>query len=205
MDYKFVLSPEKRKIWLVNVLYCLLSSMIVVLLIPYLQARFNADIKEIAITFFLPMLVSSFSGSLLGKFGDRIGYRKAITFSVVISIVTITTIVFSFRLSIFALLWMIFSLSYSTFNLSLDAMFFKKIAEEHTGNAYGKYSIGSNLGMIMGPALGGFLFDTYGPTIPYIIFAVSMALFVPLLLAMLPKDEPDRPVVMIENQIHSHK
>ncbi|MDG0875647.1 MFS transporter [Paenibacillus thiaminolyticus] len=203
--HKFVFSPEKRKIWFVNVLFCLLSSMIVALLIPYLQAGFEADIKEIAITFLLPMLVSSFSGSFLGKFGDRIGYRKATTLSVVISFITITTIVFSFRLSIFSIFWTLFIISYSTFNLSLDAMFFKGTPEEHIGDAYGKYSIGSNLGMIIGPALGGFLFDTYGPTVPYIIFAVSMALLVPLLLTMLPKDEPDHPVVTIENRTHSHK
>lgn len=202
---KLVLSPEKRKIWFVNVLFCLLYSMISVLLIPYLQAEFDADIKEIAITFLLPVLVSSFSGSFLGKIGDRVGYRKATTLSIVISFITISTIVFSSRLSIFALLWTLFIISYSTFNLSLDAMFFKGISKEYIGDAYGKYSIGSNLGMIIGPALGGFVFDTYGPTVPYIIFAVSMALLVPLLLTMLPKDEPYHPVVTIENQTHSHK
>ncbi|KKO50727.1 MFS transporter [Paenibacillus sp. DMB20] len=202
---KFILSPEKRKIWFVNMLLCLFFSMIGVLLIPYLQAGFDADIEEIAITFLLPMLVSSFSGSFLGKIGDRAGYRKAITISIVISCITISTVVFSPRLSIFAVLWTIFIISHFTSSLSLDAMFFRGISEEHIGDASGKYSIGSYLGGIIGPALGGFVFDTYGPTVPYIIFAVSMALLVPLLLTMLPKDEPDHPVVTIENRTHFHK
>jgi MFS transporter, DHA1 family, tetracycline resistance protein len=202
---KFVLSPEKRKIWFVNMLLCLFSSMIGVLLIPYLQDRFNADIEEIAITFLLPMLVSSFSGSFLGKIGDRAGYRKAIAISIVISCISISTIVFSPRLSIFAVLWTIFIISNFTSSLSLDAMFFKGISEEHIGDASGKYSIGAYVGGIIGPALGGFVFDTYGSTVPYIIFAVSMALLVPLLLMMLPKDNLYHPVLTTENRSHSPK
>lgn len=202
---KLVLSPEKRKIWFVTMLLCLFSGMISVLLIPYLQERFDADLEEIAVTFLLPMLVSSFSGSLLGKIGDRAGYRKAVVISIVISCITISTIVLSPRLSIFAVLWTIFVISnFSTF-LSLDAMFFRGISEEHIGDASGKYSIGAYVGGIIGPALGGFVFDTYGSTAPYIIFAISMALLVLLLFRVLPKDNSYNPALTTENQTYSQK
>ncbi|MGG3284476.1 MFS transporter [Paenibacillus solani] len=202
---KFILSPEKRKIWFVNMLLCLFSGMIGVLLIPYLQERYDADLEEIAITFLLPMLVSSFSGSFLGKLGDRAGYRKAIAISIVISCLTISTIVFSPRLSIFAVLWTIFIISNFSSFLSLDAMFFRGISEEHIGDASGKYSIGAYVGGIIGPALGGFVFDTYGSTVPYIIFAVSMALLVLLLFRVLPKDNSYNPALTTENQTFSQK
>lgn len=192
---KFVLSPEKQKIWFINMLLCLFSGMIGVLLIPYLQEQFNADLEEIAITFLLPMLVSSFSGSFLGKIGDRAGYRKAIAISIVISCITISIIVFSPGLSVFAVLWTIFIISNFSSFLSLDAMFFREISEKHIGDASGKYSIGVYVGGVIGPALGGFVFDTYGSTVPYIIFAVSMALLVLLLLMMLPKDNLYQPVL----------
>lgn len=186
---RVVLSPEKRKIWMVNMLFCLISSMIVVLLIPYLQAVFNADIKEIAITFILPMLASAFLGSFLGKLGDHMGYRKAITLSTIVSALAISAVVFSFRLSIFAILWTLFTVSWSMFNYSLDAMFLKDISNHNIGDAYGKYSTGSYIGMIIGPTLGGFLFDSFGYTTPYIVFVVSMLLFIPLILTILPKDK----------------
>ncbi|MNJ41526.1 putative sulfoacetate transporter SauU [compost metagenome] len=193
--HRVALSPAKRKIWVVNVLFCTGFSMIIVLLIPYLQAAFNADIKEIAITFILPMLASSFLGSWLGKLGDRIGYRKAVSLSVIISAITIAAILFSFRLSMFALLWTLFIICSLMLTYSMDAMFMKGTSEKNIGAAYGKYSTGSNLGLIIGPVLGGFLFDHYGPTIPYIVFAAVMVLFIPLLLTLLPKDKTVYPNV----------
>jgi len=61
------------------------------------------------------------------------------------------------------------------------------------------------VGGIIGPALGGFVFDTYGSTVPYIIFAVSMALLALLLFMMLPKDNSYHPVLTTENQTYSQK
>ncbi|WP_334075182.1 MFS transporter [Paenibacillus sp. A14] len=183
-----VLSPEKRKVWTVNVLFRLISSMIIVLLIPYLQAVFKADIEEIAITFLVPLLVSSFSGTYLGKLGDRMGYRKTVVISTVMSGITVAALLFSSRLSIFALFWMGFILSFSMLEFSLDAMFMKSISEHNIGDAYGKYSTGSNIGMIVGPALGGFLFDSFGHVVPYIVFVAGMTALIPLVLVALPKD-----------------
>ncbi|MFC3745657.1 MFS transporter [Paenibacillus sp. GCM10012306] len=183
-----VLTPEKRKIWTVNVIFRLISSMVIVLLIPYLQDVFDADIEEIALTFLLPLLISSFSGTYLGKLGDRLGYRKAVIVSTAMSVITVAALLFSPRLSLFALVWTFFILSFSMLEFSLDAMFMKGIYENNTGNAYGKYSAGSNIGMIVGPALGGYLFDSFGHAAPYIVFVGGMTTLIPLLLLMLPPD-----------------
>lgn len=42
--------------------------------------------------------------------------------------------------------------------------------------------------MIVGPALGGFLFDSFGHVVPYIVFVAGMAALIPFVLVALPKD-----------------
>ncbi|AWB45563.1 hypothetical protein DCC85_16050 [Paenibacillus sp. CAA11] len=171
--------------------------MITVLLIPYLQDVFDADIEEIAITFLLPLLIFSFSGTYLGRLGDRMGHRRAVIVSAVLSVVTIVAVLLSSKLSMFTLFWTLFNLSSSMLAFSLDAMFMKGISGHSIGDDYGKYSTGANIGAILGAALGGFLFDSFGHTIPYIVFAVGMAVLIPLLLAALPK----MPHVMKEDSV----
>lgn len=182
------LPPEKRKVWFVNILFCLLSSMITVILIPYLQDVFAADMQEITIAFLLPIIVSAFTGPVLGKVGDRIGYRKAIAVSALIAAGAAAAAVFSSGIIVFALLWTVLIMADAMLGFALDAMFLQGIPERQVGDAYGKYSTGAYLGLILGPALGGFLFDTYGSAVPYFAFAGGMVLFIGMVWSILPRD-----------------
>lgn len=180
-------TKEKRKIWFFNLFLCLLLSMIGVLLIPFVKAAFDVDMMELATVFFLPMVASSLLGPNLGRIGDHFGYRKVIVLSSVLAAAMAAAVVVFHSMSAFEVLWTAYVMSVSALDYSLDAMFIEGIEERLIGDYYGKYTFGSSLGHIIGPVLGGSLFDLWGMKAPYLAFAVLMLIFSLCSALLLPK------------------
>lgn len=181
-------SKEKQKIWFLNLFICTLIRMAGVIVIPYLQDAYGATMEQIAIAFLLPMFISSFLGPYMGRIGDLLGYRKTILGASLIAAVMAAFIAVSPGFIVFAVIWTVYDCSISALNCSLDAMFVKEIPENAMGDFYGKYSFGSNIGRIIGPVLGGVLFQLWGRNLPYITFSVMTVLFCFLTFILLPKD-----------------
>lgn len=180
-------TKEKQKIWFLNLFLCLLLSMIGVLLIPFVKAAFDVDMMELATVFFLPMVASSLLGPNLGRIGDHFGYRKVIVLSSILAAAMSAAVVIFRSLSAFEVLWTAYIMSVSALDYSLDAMFIEGIEERMIGAYYGKYTFGSSLGHIIGPVLGGSLFDLWGINVPYLAFAVQMLVFALCFGLLLPK------------------
>ncbi|MFR3729319.1 MFS transporter [Lacrimispora sp.] len=180
-------TKEKQRIWIFNLFLCLFPSMIKVLLIPFLKASFDLDMMELATVFFLPMIASSLLGPHLGRIGDNFGYRKVIVLGSILAAAMAVAIIVFHELSAFQVLWTVYVMSVSALNYSLDAMFVEGMDEGLIGDYYGKYSFGSSLGHIIGPVLGGMLFDLWGINVPYLAFAVLMLVFALCSAWLLPK------------------
>lgn len=180
-------SKEKQRIWIFNLFLCLFLSMIGVLLIPFLKASFDLDMMELATVFFLPMITSSLLGPHLGRIGDNFGYRKVIVLGSILAAAMAVAILVFHELSAFQVLWTAYVMSVSALDYSLDAMFVEGMDEGLIGDSYGKYSFGSSLGHIIGPVLGGMLFDLWGINVPYLAFAVLMLVFALCSAWLLPK------------------
>lgn len=180
-------TKEKQRIWIFNLFLCLLLSMIGVLLIPFLKASFDLDMMELATVFFLPMIASSLLGPHLGRIGDNFGYRKVIILGSILAAAMAVAILVFHDLSAFQVLWTAYVMSVSALDYSLDAMFVEGMDEGLIGDYYGKYSFGSTLGHIIGPVLGGMLFDLWGINVPYLAFAVLMLVFALCSAWLLPK------------------
>ena len=161
--------------------------MIGVLLIPFLKASFDLDMMELATVFFLPMIASSLLGPHLGRIGDNFGYRKVIVLGSILAAAMAVAILVFHELSAFQVLWTAYVMSVSALDYSLDAMFVEGMDEGLIGDSYGKYSFGSSLGHIIGPVLGGKLFDSWGINVPYLAFAVLMLVFALCSAWLLPK------------------
>ncbi len=178
---------EKQRIWFLNLFLCLLLSMIGVLLIPFVRTTFEVDMMELATIFFLPMVASSFLGPHLGRLGDILGYRKVIVLCSILAAAMTTAVVVFHSLSGFEVLWTVYVMSISALDYSLDAMFVEGISERVIGDYYGRYVFGSSLGHIIGPVLGGYLFDLWGKNAPYLTFSVLMLVFATCAALLLPK------------------
>lgn len=182
-----VFTNEKKKLWLFNLFFCLFTSMTGVLLIPYVKASYHLGMESIASVFLLPMIVSSFAGPHLGRLGDTLGYRKVMVLSAfLLSFAAVLIPVFHSPVS-FTVIWTFYVLFISALDYSMDALYIYGIEETVIGNYYGKYDFGSNIGQILGPVAGGYLFDCLGIHIPYLTFSVLMVLFGLIALWQLPK------------------
>lgn len=185
---KIIFSRNKKKIWVFSLFFSLFSSMIGVLLIPYLKAAYDLNMEAMVFVFMLPILVSSFAGPHLGRLGDSFGYRKVMVISAFLAALMAFSIPMFHSIKGFSLIWTFYVVFMSALDYALDALFVQGIKENEIGNYYGKYAFGGNIGGILGPVAGGYLFDKLGIHIPYMTFSVLMVLFALFVLWQLPKE-----------------
>jgi MFS family permease len=162
--------------------------MIGVLVIPYLKAAYDLNMETMVFVFMLPILVSSFVGPHLGRLGDSFGYRKVMVISAFLSALMAFSIPMFHNIKAFSLIWTFYVVFMSALDYALDALFVQGIKENEIGNYYGKYAFGVNIGGILGPVAGGYLFDKLGIHIPYMTFSVLMVLFGLFVLWQLPRE-----------------
>ncbi len=156
-------------------------------MIPYLKSSYNLNMETLVFVFMLPILVSSFAGPHLGRLGDSFGYRKVMVISAFLSALMAFSIPMFHSIKGFSLIWTFYVVFMSALDYALDALFVQGIQENEIGNYYGKYAFGVNIGGILGPVAGGYLFDKLGIHIPYITFSVLMLLFAIFIIWQLPK------------------
>ncbi|WP_313072035.1 MFS transporter [Lacrimispora sp.] len=185
---RIVFSRDKKKIWVISLVFNLFSSMIGVLVIPYLKAAYDLNMETMVFVFMLPILVSSFVGPHLGRLGDSFGYRKVMVISAFLSALMAFSIPMFHNIKVFSLIWTFYVVFMSALDYALDALFVQGIKENEIGNYYGKYAFGVNIGGILGPVAGGYLFDKLGIHIPYMTFSVLMVLFGLFVLWQLPRE-----------------
>jgi MFS family permease len=185
---RIVFSRDKKKIWVISLIFSLFSSMIGVLVIPYLKAAYDLNMETMVFVFMLPILVCSFVGPHLGRLGDSLGYCKVMVISAFLSALMAFSIPMFHSIKVFSLIWTFYVVFMSALDYALDALFVQGIKENEIGNYYGKYAFGANIGGILGPVAGGYLFDKLGIHIPYITFSVLMVLFALFVLWQIPRE-----------------
>ncbi|WP_426333520.1 MFS transporter [Paenibacillus silvae] len=194
------LSINQRKIWCFNVSISVVFAMSGVIFIPYMQKVYGASIELITVVFLVPMLIFPLVSSKLGRVGDQRGYRKTILMAMAVCSMGALGLAFSPSLLLFAIICTVRDLFSSIQAYALDGVFIKGTLQAHVGDAFGKFSISNNLGGMAGAALGGYLFDSFGPNVPYIVFAVVMLLLLPLGLYLIP---PGKEQTRQERQVSS--
>ncbi|XP_054578064.1 MFS-type transporter SLC18B1 isoform X4 [Eptesicus fuscus] len=82
---------------------------------------------------------------------------------------------------------------YALFEL-LASLFFGKYAfPNHVATVLGSLEIFSGLGLVLGPPLGGFLYQSFGYEVPFILLGCIILLMVPFTMYILPSYEESNP------------
>lgn len=183
---KAVYSPLDKKIWFLNFLYCIPVRIAGVLVIPYMMEVYRIDMGTVAFVFLLPMLLIAFLSSAIGQIGDRLGYKKTILSFTLIAAMLIGILVFSPNLTVFAFIWTLYQIAITAQDYSLDAMFVKGVPEQAIGDFYGRFMIGSSLGGIIGPFIGGSVFELAGGKAPYFICSAFLTVITVLVWRVIP-------------------
>lgn len=174
------LPPVKQKIMVFKFIASIFLNLDSAIFALYLVKKFNAGLEEIGIAFLLPALVAAFISQKLGKISDNKGPYKATGISVALMIVSLILLPLMNSVYMFGIIWTLYSVAIILFNITLNGMFTADM-EEGRGYAVSKYTIASNMGGIIGPVIGGALFQEININAP---FLASGAAFSILLLSI---------------------
>jgi DHA1 family multidrug resistance protein-like MFS transporter len=125
--------------------------------------------------FALAGLTGAISSAVLGRFSDRIGYRRTLIAGIVVSGVLFFAQAFVRSVFELAVLRVLLGLTSGAINPVVNAMIAGFIPEKHRGKAFGLTSSASAVSWAVGPVVGGHLGAIWGFRS---VFVVTAALFV---------------------------
>ena len=141
------------------------------------EATFGYTASTIGFVFtFIGIVLSVVQGVLVGRVVKRIGERRLIPMA--ISAIALGIGLLPFAWSVATLLGALGVLAVGMgFNSpACSSMVSRLSSADDQGGILGLASSIASLGRVVGPAFGGFLYDSYGPRTPYLSAAVLMAI-----------------------------
>lgn len=170
------LSKDFLKLLCIIFMSSISASMISPLIMIYLQDKFTTDVGVLAAAYVPAALVYAYLPSKLGGVSDRIGRIKPMIIGLIISGVVSLGIVGSSDIKILVALWAVESIGIVMASPAEEALVADLTGSSTRGSAYGVYLFTSSLGAVIGPILGGWLYDSLGHNIPFYINAAVLLL-----------------------------
>ena len=161
------------------------SSMVSPILIIYLQDKITTDISGLALAFFPALIVGSLLSVKIGSISDKLGKNKSILIGMVIEGITIIILPSLKSLSMFAVIWAISSIGGILYNLAERGLYYQLNTVNDNGEIFGIYTLVCDFGVMIGPVIGGFLYEAISKKSPFYLNGASMiilAAFIPILL-----------------------
>jgi MFS family permease len=159
--------PRLYRLMIVVFITGLSYSMISPLLLIFLQDRFTTDVGRLAWAYIPAALVSSFLPGRAGHLSDRLG-RAPLMAAGMIGAGLVSLFVPSLSsLTVLTILWMIEAVGFSMASPAEAALVADLTGEQARGAGFGMYTFAQGIGFIIGPLLGGWLYDTAGHAFPF--------------------------------------
>ncbi|KPK93363.1 MAG: hypothetical protein AMJ88_08010 [Anaerolineae bacterium SM23_ 63] len=171
------------------------TAMVWPLLMVFLQDILQAEIWALASAYLPAALLSAYLPSHMGKIADRWGRKPPMIAGLVIGAIASALIPHLRSIIGLATLWAVESLGYVT-SLPAERAFVADIAgEDVRGTSYGLYTFAYFLGAVLGPLVGGWLYDTYGHGTPFYLNAAVLLLGGLLVAIILRETKPSQTLV----------
>ena len=156
----------------------------------FTEARFGFTAASIGFLFaFIGAIIALIQGVFIGRVVKRVGERRVIPVAILGIAISIgmLTVVWSVPTLLAALGLLAMGMGFN--NPSLSSMVSKLSHEDDQGGNLGLASSLASLGRVVGPAWGGYLYDAYGMTTPYLSAAgVMLVAFVVSAAGLRPPD-----------------
>jgi DHA1 family multidrug resistance protein-like MFS transporter len=162
------------------------------LVLIYLQERFDASLFELAWAYLPMALVWAFLPSRMGAVGDRFGRKLPMAVGLLVSSAVILFLPHAPSLLVLAVLWAVEALAFTAAVPAEEALVADLSGSEQRGESFGLYTFASGLGAVIGPLVGGWLYDYAGHSVPF-YFTAGLGLLGAVLIVLLVR-EPRRPV-----------
>jgi len=139
------------------------------------EARFGYTAASIGFLFaFIGVVLALIQGVLVGRVVKRVGERRLIPLALLLVSVSIGMLPFVWSVPTLLVALFLLAVGMGFNNPSLSSMVSKLSDENDQGGTLGLASSLASLGRVVGPAWGGYLYDAYGMTTPYLSAAAVM-------------------------------
>jgi MFS transporter, DHA1 family, multidrug resistance protein len=145
------------------------TAMISPLLMIFLQDKFTTDIASLAMAFIPAALVYAYLPGYTGGLSDRFGRIPLMAIGLVGAGIVSVLMPSMTSLLMLSALWLLEAVGFSTAAPAEGALVADLTGRNVRGTGYGLYTLASGLGLILGPLLGGWLYDAAGHAVPFYI------------------------------------
>jgi MFS family permease len=128
--------------------------------------------------------------SRMGAIADRLGRRLPMALGLLVSGVVTLFLPHAPSLLLLAILWAVEALAFAASVPAEEALVADLSGSDRQGASFGFYTLASGLGAVVGPLIGGWLYDQVGHAVPF-YFTAALVLFGAVLIALLVR-EPER-------------
>jgi predicted MFS family arabinose efflux permease len=182
MAKKWHLPSQLRILLGIVVLTAIATGILSPILIKHLSDSVSADLFIIALAFLPAALAGSVLPSRLGGLSDRFGRRPPLIVALLVSGMTALVVPFVRSLWPLALLWVLEAAAFAAATPAEEALVVDISGDERQGTALGYYTAAAGLGGVIGPLMGGWLYDRFAALGAFGVSALLMVLGAVLVL-----------------------
>jgi MFS transporter, DHA1 family, multidrug resistance protein len=175
-DQKWRISSQLGIVFGIVILTASAGEIISPILIKYLNDNLATSLFVIALAFLPAALAGSVLPSRLGGLSDRIGRRPPLVGALLMGAVAMLAVPFVQSLWPLALVWVLEAAAFAAAVPAEEALVVDLAGDEKLGMTMGLYTAAAGLGAVIGPLLGGWLFDSFHAMSVFGIAALLLAL-----------------------------
>jgi MFS transporter, DHA1 family, multidrug resistance protein len=150
------------------------SAMISPLLMIFLQDQFTTDVAALAMAFIPAALVYAYLPGYMGGLSDRFGRTPLMAIGLVGAGIVSLVMPLMTSLVMLSGLWLLEAVGFSAASPAQGALVADLTGKNVRGTGYGLYTLASGLGLILGPLLGGWLYDSAGHAVPFYVNGITL-------------------------------
>lgn len=178
---KVSISGTLKKLFSVNVLLSLGTSVVGVILMLYLNWAYSLSLATMGMVLLAPAALLVYATPAIGKAVEKRGERRMFFTGTAGAAASLCAMALWRALPVFVVCWTLYNVFEKLLALSFDSMVSQRATEEIRGRVSGAYQASGSLGSFLGALASGAAFQTISAAAP---FYLAAAIFTAVLIAL---------------------
>ena len=161
------------------------TAMLTPIFLIFLQDRFELPVRYLVLAIIPAGVIASYLPARLGRISDRYGRPRLMALGLVISAGVSFLLPHVPSIWVLAVVWTVESLGWAIAAPAEEAMVADITGHQVRGLGYGLYTFAASLGAVIGPLVGGWLYDNVGQPVPFYLNSLILLVGAVLVLVLL--------------------